>query len=49
MTIRDYLKRRRNKAVLFVLPGIAFWVLSAVFAPDSGERPWRPLESSQFA
>jgi hypothetical protein len=25
MTIRDYLKRCRNKAVLFVLPGIAFY------------------------
>ena len=24
MTIRDYLKRRRNRAVLFVLPGIVF-------------------------
>ena len=43
MTIRDYLKRRRNKAVLFVLLGIAFCVLSAVFAPDSFWLNWLSL------
>jgi hypothetical protein len=43
MTIRDYLKRRRNKAVLFVLPGIAFCVLAAVFAPDSFWLTWLSL------
>jgi hypothetical protein len=43
MTIRDYLKRRRNKAVLLVLPGIACCVLSAVFAPDSFWLNWLSL------
>ncbi len=43
MTIRDYLKRRRNKAVLFVLPGVVFCVLSAVFAPDSFWLNWLSL------
>jgi hypothetical protein len=43
MTIRDYLKQRRNKAVLFVLPGIALCVLAAVFAPDSFWLNWLSL------
>jgi hypothetical protein len=43
MTIRDLLKRRRNKAVLFVLPGILFCVLSAVFAPDNFWLTWLSL------
>ena len=43
MTIRDYLKRRRNKAVLFVIPGVVFCVLSAVFAPDSFWLNWLSL------
>ena len=43
MTIRDYLRRRRNEAVLFVLPGIVFCVLSAVFAPDSFWLTWFSL------
>ena len=43
MTIRDYLQRRRNKAVLFVLPGIVFCVLSAAFAPDSFWLNWLSL------
>src|ERR1019366_10374113 len=43
MTIRDYLKRRRNKAVLFVFPGILFCVLSAVYAPDSFWLTWLSL------
>jgi len=43
MPIRDYLKRRRNKAVLFVLPGILFCVLSAVFVPDSFWLNWLSL------
>jgi len=43
MTIRDYLKRRRNRAVLFVLPGVVFCVLSAVFAPDSFWLNWFSL------
>ena len=43
MTTRDYLKRRRNEAALFVLPGILFCVLSAVFAPDSFWLPWLSL------
>ena len=41
--IRDYLKRRRNNAVLFLLPGIVFCVLSAVFAPDSFWLNWLSL------
>src|ERR1700730_4030023 len=43
MTIRDYLRRRRNRAALFVLPGIVFCVLSAVFAPDSFWLNWLSL------
>jgi hypothetical protein len=43
MTIRDHLKRRRNEAVLFVLPGIVFCVLSAVFAPDDFWMNWLSL------
>ena len=43
VTIRDYLKRRRNEAVLLVLPGIVFCVLSAVFAPDSFWLNWFSL------
>lgn len=43
MTIRDYLRRRRNRAVLFVLPGILFCVLSAVFTPDSFWLTWLSL------
>jgi presenilin-like A22 family membrane protease len=43
MTIRDYLRRRRNKAVLFVLPGVVFCVLSAAFTPDSFWLPWLSL------
>jgi presenilin-like A22 family membrane protease len=43
MTIRDYLQRRRNKAVLFVLPGIVFCVASAAFAPDSFWLNWLSL------
>jgi hypothetical protein len=43
MTIRDHLKRRRNKAVLLVVPGIALCVLSAVFAPDSFWLNWFSL------
>lgn len=43
MTIRDYLKQRRNKAVLLVLPGIVFCVLSAVFAPGSFWLNWFSL------
>jgi hypothetical protein len=43
MTIRDYLRRRRNKAVLFVLPGIVLCVLSAVFAPGSFWLNWLSL------
>jgi hypothetical protein len=43
MPIRNYLKRRRNNAVLFVLPGIVFCVLSAVFAPDSFWLTWLSL------
>jgi hypothetical protein len=43
MPIRGYLKRRRNRAVLFVLPGIVFCVLSAVFAPDSFWLTWLSL------
>ena len=43
MTIREYLQRRRNKAVLFVLPGIVFCVLSAAFAPDSFWLNWLSL------
>jgi len=40
MTIRDFLKRRRNEAALFVLPGIVFCVLSTVFAPDEFWFNW---------
>ncbi len=40
MPIRDYLKRRRNGGVLFVLPGIVLCVLSAVFAPGSVWLNW---------
>jgi hypothetical protein len=43
MTIRDHLKRRRNKAVLLVLPGIALCVVFAVFAPDSFWLNWLSL------
>jgi hypothetical protein len=43
MTISDYLKRRRNNAVLLVLPGIVFCVLSAVLAPDSFWLNWLSL------
>jgi hypothetical protein len=43
MRVRNYLKRRRNNAVLFVLPGIVFCVLSAVFAPDSFWLTWLSL------
>lgn len=43
MAIRDFLKRRRNEAVLFVLQGIAFCVLAAVFAPDSFWLNWLSL------
>jgi hypothetical protein len=43
MTIRDHLKRRRNKVALLVLPGVALCVLSAVFAPDSFWLNWLSL------
>jgi hypothetical protein len=43
MTIRDFLKRRRNKVVLLVFPGIVFCVLSAVSAPDSFWLNWLSL------
>jgi hypothetical protein len=43
MTIRDQLKRRRNMAVLFVLPGVVFCVLSAMLAPDSFWLTWLSL------
>jgi hypothetical protein len=43
MTTRDYLKRRRNEAVLFVLPGILLCVFSAVFAPDNFWLTWLSL------
>jgi hypothetical protein len=43
MTIRDHLKRRRNKAALLVLPGVALCVLSAVFVPDSFWLNWFSL------
>jgi cell division protein FtsW (lipid II flippase) len=43
MTIRDHLKRRRNKAVVLVLPGIALCVVFAVFAPDSFWLNWLSL------
>jgi presenilin-like A22 family membrane protease len=43
MTIMDHLKRRRNKAALLVLPGVAFCVLSAVFVPDSFWLNWLSL------
>jgi hypothetical protein len=41
--ILEYLKRRRNNAVLFVLPGIVLCVLSAVFAPDNFWLNWLSL------
>jgi hypothetical protein len=40
MTIRDYLKRRRNEAVLFVIPGIVSCVLAELFVPDSFWLVW---------
>lgn len=43
MTIRDQLRRRRNKAVLFVLPGVVVCVLSAIMAPDSFWLTWLSL------
>src|SRR5579859_6578750 len=43
MTIRDYLKRRRNQVALLVLPGVVFSVLSAIFAPDSFWLNWLSL------
>jgi hypothetical protein len=43
MTMRDFLKRRRNEAALFVLPGILFCVLSATFAYDSFWLNWLSL------
>jgi hypothetical protein len=43
MTIREYLMRRRYKAVLLVLPGVAFCVLSAVIVPDSFWLNWLSL------
>ncbi len=43
MTIRDYLKRQRNKKALLVLPGIVFCVLSAVYAPGNFWLNWLSL------
>jgi hypothetical protein len=43
MTIRDYLRQRRNKAALLVLPGIVFCVLAAAFAPDNFWLNWFSL------
>jgi hypothetical protein len=43
MTMRDFLKRRRNEAALFVLPGILFCALSATFAYDSFWLVWLSL------
>ena len=43
MTIREYLKRRGNRMVLVVLPGIIFWYLSAKFAPASFWLNWLSL------
>jgi hypothetical protein len=43
MTIRDYLKRRRNGAAVLVLPGILLCVLAAVFAPDNFWLNWLSL------
>jgi len=43
MTIRDHLRRRRNRAALFVLPGILFCVLSAAFTPDNFWLTWLSL------
>jgi hypothetical protein len=43
VTIRDYLKRQRNKMALLVLPGIAFCVLSALYAPGSFWLNWLSL------
>jgi hypothetical protein len=45
MTIRDHLKRRRNTAVLLLLPGIVFCVVSAVLTPDSFWLNWLSLAS----
>jgi hypothetical protein len=43
VTIRDYLKRQRNKTALLVIPGIAFCVLSAMYAPGSFWLNWLSL------
>jgi hypothetical protein len=43
MTIRDYVRQRRNRAALFVLPGIVFCVLAAVFTPNSFWLNWLSL------
>jgi hypothetical protein len=43
MTIRDHLKRRRNKAMLLVLPGVAVCVISAVLGPESFWFSWLSL------
>jgi hypothetical protein len=43
MTIREYLRRRKNRAILLVFPGIVFCVLSAAFAPDSFWLNWFSL------
>jgi hypothetical protein len=43
VTIRDYLKRQRNKRALLVLPGIVFCVLSAMYAPGNFWLNWLSL------
>ena len=43
VTIRDYLKRQRNKMAVLVLPGIVFCVLSAIYAPGSFWLNWLSL------
>ena len=43
VTIRDYLKRQRNKRALLLLPGIVFCVLSAMYAPGNFWLNWLSL------
>lgn len=43
MTMRDFLKQRRNEAALLVLPGVVFSALSATFAYDSFWVSWLSL------
>ena len=43
MTIRNHLKRLRNKRALLVLPGIGCCVLSAMYAPGNFWLNWLSL------